>query len=100
MASGAGATITVANCRVYYETLLDEGASVAYDGCGQLVQLPTADLDRNGIVDLHDWQAFTTCLAGPSGVSMDTGCGVFDFDAHATVDLADLARFQTMFTGP
>ncbi len=96
----AGATITIANCRVYYETLIDEGASVAFEGCGDLVQLPTGDFDHNGRVDLYDWQAFTTCLGGPSGVSMDAGCEVFDFDAQGTVDLADLAWFQTAFTGP
>lgn len=38
----AGATIVLDNARVYYETLVDNGASITTVGCGQLVQIGTS----------------------------------------------------------
>jgi len=94
-----GAEITISGCRVYFDTLVDQGANIALNGCGQLVQLPAGDADGNGKVDLSDWQAFVACFLGPSSVAMAPACSVFDFDADQNVDLSDLNRFLQRYTG-
>lgn len=35
-----GSSLTISQCKVYYDTLIDEGAAVTLLGCGELIQLP------------------------------------------------------------
>lgn len=35
-----GSSVTISQCKVYYDTLIDEGAAVTLLGCGELIQLP------------------------------------------------------------
>lgn len=57
------------------------------------------DWDGNGQVDLIDYDAYLDCVSGPDATGPSRGCDVFDFDADADVDLADLGRFQSLFDG-
>ncbi len=96
----SGVSVTLDNCNVYYDSLIDEGAAVAVIGCGGLRKLPTGDADRNALVDLLDWNALLPCLNGPAHRPIEERCAVFDFDADGDVDLRDAAWFQQVFGAP
>ncbi|MCB9849263.1 MAG: hypothetical protein H6817_01005 [Phycisphaerales bacterium] len=59
------------------------------------INCTTAKGDWNGDaqIDATDLRAFPPCVHGPETL-VDGGCGVFDFDDNATVDLQDYAAFQ------
>lgn len=64
-----------------------------------------ANFDEECTVDLHDWQAFMACLAGPSITTAPAACDqlnftIADLDNDVDVDLQDAAQFQTTFSGP
>ncbi len=87
-------------------------------GCGQSAdcngnRLPDeceaitpGDFDADGQVDLDDFAAFATYVAGPgeaplaSPECLDAVLTAFDFNGDGDVDLADFATFQAAFTGP
>jgi hypothetical protein len=61
---------------------------------------PPADFDRDGDVDLVDFDTFEACFNGPNQPVAD-GCGADgDFDRDGDVDLADFVVFQGCFNGP
>ena len=35
-----GSSVTISRCKVYYDSLIDEGSAVTLLGCGELIQLP------------------------------------------------------------
>ncbi len=96
----AGSTVRLEDCRVYYATIVDEGAILDPVGCGELVQICVGDHDGDCDVDLEDYEEFRQCVTGPDGGPVDEGCAMFDFDSDDDVDLTDLGRFQLAFTGP
>jgi len=99
----APCTITLKDCRVYYKNLIDEGAEVVREGCGDLVRVFSGDFDDDGRVDLQDYVFFEICLkiSGPGHRPAFQEClDTFDVDLDGDIDLADVARFQTVFTGP
>lgn len=57
------------------------------------------DLDRDGDVDLGDFEAFTACFTGPGGTVAPSAAAA-DLDHDGDVDLADLPLFQQALTGP
>ncbi len=64
------------------------------------VQLTSAGCDAtlgdyNGdtVIDAADFAAFPPCVRGPAD-DVAPGCGVFDFDADAHIDLRDFHAFQ------
>jgi len=57
------------------------------------------DFDRDGEVGLSDHGELAWCLAGPDG-TVESGCEAADHEQDADIDLADVAAFQRMFTGP
>ena len=57
------------------------------------------DHDGDDWIGPVDAAALGACAAGP-GVERGSGCGVFDFDEDADVDLADVAAFQVVFGRP
>lgn len=57
------------------------------------------DYNGDNRVAQDDFNQLGVCLYGP-GVTADSGCSIFDFDADADVDLRDFAEFQLLFTGP
>jgi hypothetical protein len=65
----AGAHLTLDGCRVYYETLIDNGATITELGCGALVNIqcaidaPLAEL-TDSCLDSADCPEGTTCIAG------------------------------------
>ncbi len=61
--------------------------------------LARGDADDDGDVDLDDWAALASCLAGPDLAPPDpVDCRVaFDFDEDNDVDLADAAEFNLVF---
>ncbi|MCP4248681.1 MAG: energy-coupling factor transporter transmembrane protein EcfT [bacterium] len=65
---------------------------------GMFIVSLTRDSDGDGDVDLDDFAAFDTCLAGPDA-GLGTGCDCFDADADGDNDLLDFAEFQVSFTG-
>lgn len=54
------------------------------------------DGDRDGDVDLVDYEALAGCLGGP-GAGRGAPCQCFGFDGDGDVDLADFAGFQSVF---
>jgi len=62
-----------------------------------------ADSDGDGDHDLYDYSGFQLCFGG-DGQAVPGSCpaptAVFDFDLDEDIDLADLAGFNTMLTGP
>jgi glucose/arabinose dehydrogenase len=57
--------------------------------------------DHNGdsLINQTDSNALPPCLLGPDNASDAAGCGSFDFDCDADVDLRDFAGFQEAFDG-
>ncbi len=55
------------------------------------------DADRDGALDLADYQPFAPCLTGVGQGPRTVECFWADFDADRDVDLADFARFQAFF---
>jgi hypothetical protein len=97
---GAGSAITLDNCRVYYDLLIDEGATITRVGCGDVQPLPSGDTNGDRLVDLRDWEILLAwCLTGPDPAPWPSNCAVFDFDADLDIDLADQAWFQRLFNG-
>lgn len=94
----AGSNVTIDNCRVYYDTLADEGGTVTLAGCGELLRNCAEGLDEDCDVDLDDHDVFMTCFAGP-GISATGGCEFADYDQDGDVDLKDFAAVQVAFTG-
>jgi hypothetical protein len=90
----AGSTITLDNCRVYFNQLLDEGGAVNLIGCAGVV--PTGDSNGDGAINLIDFAGLLSCFQNEPGA---TGCSSFDYDADSDVDLNDLAVFENSFTG-
>jgi len=94
---GSGADVTLDNVRVYSTQIIDEGANIHTNGCGELIFLPAGDYDGNGACDLIDHAAFVDCLDEPSPYALR--CRVFDFDCDGDLDLADFAEFMRRFGG-
>jgi len=57
------------------------------------------DCNSDGTVNLHDYDDFKACLAGPDA-GVGGGCTCFDVNQSDTVDLLDFAVAQTTYTGP
>lgn len=56
------------------------------------------DYDRDGDVDLDDFESFRDCMEQP--VPAPQCLAVFDDNEDSVIDLADFALFQAAFTGP
>ncbi len=93
----SGSTITIDNCRVYYDSLVDEGGTVTLVGCGELVRNCADSLDADCDLDLDDYGVFVPCFAGPR-MPAAGGCEFADLDQDGQVDLKDFAIFQQSFT--
>ena len=59
---------------------------------------PRGDLDHDRDIDLDDFELLPDCLLGPD-VPLPPECDA-TIDPDGDADLADLALFQTLFTGP
>ncbi len=58
-----------------------------------------ADSNRDGVVDLVDFDEFERCRTQAGGGAISADCLVFDADANARLDLHDWRAFQIAFTG-
>ncbi len=58
------------------------------------------DYDRDGDVDLADFQWFQACFNGPNRPPGQVECADADRDHDGDVDLADFQQFQACFNGP
>ncbi len=102
------ATLTISNVAAddagSYRCVVTAGCGSATSNAVTLtVNVPTfspADFDRDGDVDLSDFNYFQLCFAGPNRPPAQPNCGFADLDADADVDLTDFARFQNCFNGP
>ncbi|MCC7133697.1 MAG: hypothetical protein IT352_13645, partial [Gemmatimonadales bacterium] len=72
------------------------GAAVDADGCPPLFPL---DTDRDGDVDLIDFNAFAACATGPEIPQPGPQCSWSNLDADSDVDQADFAAFQRCISG-
>lgn len=86
----AGSSITLDHCRVYYDVLIDDGATISSIGCGGLFQV-TAAPGLDGLRAL--WPDVGVCLAGPNQDLPATECNAFDQTCDARVDLRDIANW-------
>jgi hypothetical protein len=59
----------------------------------------TADYDRDGDVDVEDFDAFRACTSG-SNVPHPAGCQDKDFDSDGDTDQSDFDEFQRCISGP
>jgi len=57
------------------------------------------DLDRDGDVDLGDYEFLYECLTGPGG-GVAEGCGAADMDGDGEVNTADYGALQRCWVGP
>ncbi|UCD28750.1 MAG: hypothetical protein JSV03_17010 [Planctomycetota bacterium] len=57
-----------------------------------------ADFDRDGDVDMDDFDLFKTCGSGPS-IPLSPGCEDKDFDDDNDVDQSDFGIFQVCISG-
>ncbi|MBN1489477.1 MAG: hypothetical protein JXA69_06115 [Phycisphaerae bacterium] len=66
-------------------------------------RIRTTDSDRDGDVDITDFNGFAFCFNGPNRppahVTSSGYCVQFDQDADGDVDLMDFANFQACFNG-
>jgi hypothetical protein len=78
-----------------------EYASLPATACVAIVPeiVPPGDCDNDGDIDDVDFAALEDCLAGPD-VLLIVDCVCVDFEPDLDVDLADVAEFQQLFTGP
>ncbi len=63
------------------------------------------DMNADGNIDLADYDAVATCMAGPDVAAPPGGCSAADFanadlDDDGDVDLSDAAVFQQVFDAP
>jgi uncharacterized lipoprotein YddW (UPF0748 family) len=58
------------------------------------------DADGDGKVVFAEFEGASLCMTGPAGGPIGAACEAFDFNDDTDIDLADLASFQTFFTGP
>jgi hypothetical protein len=70
--------------------------------CGDPALRPVVkgDLDRDGDVDLDDYDAFVSCFTGPDGGPVEPECQSGDFDGDGDIDCDDWNRFKLAWTGP
>jgi hypothetical protein len=61
--------------------------------------VPPDDCNSDGWIDLIDYDDFEECLSGPEGGLAEPECNCFDLDVDNDIDLHDVARFQSEFTG-
>ncbi len=61
--------------------------------------LTPGDCAEDGGVGLRDYEGFPVCVTGPGEAVQYADCTCLDFDADGDVDLADVAAFQSAFTG-
>lgn len=100
----SGATLITNGCRVYYRNLINNGGLIESLG-SDILNVPDADYDDDGNVDLDDFDVFLDCLAGP-GAEPDPTVSTtpqscldhFDADHDQDIDAADFAYFQGVFT--
>ncbi|MCB9850930.1 MAG: hypothetical protein H6817_09540 [Phycisphaerales bacterium] len=86
--SGSGCVAGISPCGG--GTWCDEGNTVC-------VPYGNGDFEPNGRVDLHDFAAFQECINAP-GIGACAPANLVGSDA--TVDLADVAAFTGLLTGP
>lgn len=58
------------------------------------------DQDRDGVVDLFDYDEFVACLSGPDVGEVTPCCRIFDYELDGDVDVDDFAGFQMSFFPP
>jgi hypothetical protein len=61
--------------------------------------IPPDDCNTDGTVNLYDYVDCESCLSGPGDALPLSDCRCFDLDEDGDIDLFDVARFQTEFTG-
>lgn len=70
--------------------------------CGQVdmgaYEFGIGDENCDRVVDLFDFVAWDSCMAGPEVATIDPNCTSFDFDGDTDVDLADAQVFFLGFT--
>jgi len=82
----SGSHITLNNCKVYYETLANEGATITTAGCGQLAAIPACAQDddcSDGSPCYHDECAAGVCeftRVAYGDVNASGGPGAIDLD--------------------
>ena len=75
-----------------------EGDGLTLTG-GLWFEEPPDDCNSDGWVNLIYYDDFDECLLGPEGGLREPECNCFDLDVDNDVDLHDIARFQSEFTG-
>jgi len=74
------------------------GGTVEISG-GFWFQIPPGDCNYDGRLSLPDLALFVDCLSGPETPLGSGRCLCLDLDRDGNLDLADVADFQTGFSG-
>jgi hypothetical protein len=100
-----GSLATLNACHVYVGQFVNEnpaGMNGSYGimttGCGRILR--TGDVNGDGAISLADYSSLPGCLNTNQPWQSGLPCTGFDLNADGTVNLADVAVLQRVFTGP
>jgi hypothetical protein len=95
---GAGSTLVLTGCNVYYRTLIKEsGAIVMVSNGAALISTNSGDLDNDNDMDLDDLDLFVTVLLGGSCNAICLGRA--DVNGDVVINGSDLPLFVRLLTG-
>ncbi|QDV91740.1 hypothetical protein RAS2_28450 [Phycisphaerae bacterium RAS2] len=96
---GAGSTIVLNGCSVYYRRLADDGATITLLGGAELTSALIGDMTCDNEVNGGDIAAFILAITDPVGYEAaypDCPINHADLNQSETVDLADVQGFVTL----
>ncbi len=95
---GAGALVRLINCHVYYDNLIDEGATVESVDGGALVCINPGDVNCDGIIDLDDGAVLFGVLLGSDPDPAHVAAG--DLNGDGSTDGNDIQLFLDSLLAP
>ena len=94
---GAGATIRLNGCFVFYRNLVDEGATIDPVGGGALVCFNPGDVNCDGLIDLNDAGAMVNVMLNPS--ANPQAAAAADLNGDGKADGNDIQTLVNLLLG-
>ncbi|HRX86068.1 MAG TPA: hypothetical protein P5572_13695, partial [Phycisphaerae bacterium] len=80
-----GATLLTDGCKLYFETLINEGGSIPELGT-RVIPIGGGDVDSNGVIDNADFDAFLAAYGSCAGDVAYLSAADLDFDGCVTLE--------------